>query len=107
MKGRVLRPGKMKSGHVSVALGRKNSRLVHQLVLEAFVGPRPCAGTLIDVLHLNGVPNDNRLVNLRYGTRSENIRQDYETGVRFLSESQKKRLIEGHWGVGSYKGAAQ
>lgn len=96
--GRILKPGKqMQSGHVSVSLGRHNSRLVHQLVLEAFVGPRPAApkGSLIDVLHLNSNPADNRLVNLRYGTRSENIRQDWREGTRRLSEEQARALREG------------
>lgn len=97
--GRILRPGPSKSGHVSVAIGKGNSRLVHQLVLEAFVGPRPAApeGSLIDVLHLNGNPQDNRLVNLRYGTRSENIRQDYETGVRKVDHAHLELMRDAHW----------
>lgn len=41
VQGRILRPGKVKDGHVTVAVGKGNSRPVHQLVLEAFVGPRP------------------------------------------------------------------
>lgn len=79
VKGRVLRPGRMKSGHVSVAIGKGNSRLVHQLVLEAFVGPCP-AGQ--ESLHRNHTPSDNRLLNLFYGTRSENLRMDYAVGRR-------------------------
>lgn len=78
-RGRLLRPGRAHSGHVSVAIGKGNSRLVHQLVLEAFVGPRPKG---MESLHLNHDPQDNRLLNLRYGTRSENIRMDYEAGTR-------------------------
>lgn len=77
--GRILRPGRTKSGHVSVAIGRGNSRLVHQLVLEAFVGPRPDG---YDTLHLNHRPDDNRLINLRYGTRSENVAMDWAVGTR-------------------------
>lgn len=77
---RILKPGmQLKSGHVSVAIGKNNSRLVHQLVLEAFVGPRP-AGR--DTLHLNHKANDNRLENLRYGTRSENLKMDYAASTR-------------------------
>lgn len=52
---------------------------MHLLVLAAFVGPRPEG---CESLHLNHFPWDNRLVNLRYGTRSENIRMDYEAGNR-------------------------
>jgi len=78
-QGKVLRPGRNNSGHVTVALGRGNSRLVHQLVLEAFVGqcPNGC-----EVLHLNHQPADNRLSNLSYGTRSENLRMDWAAGRR-------------------------
>lgn len=79
VRERILRPGSTRSGHVSVAIGKGNSRLVHQLVLEAFIGPRPedC-----EVLHLNHDPADNRLVNLKYGTRSENLKMDYAAGTR-------------------------
>lgn len=76
---RVLKPGASRSGHLSVAIGRGNSRLVHQLVLEAFVGPRPAGH---ECLHDNHVPSDNRLTNLHYGTRSENVKMDYEAGSR-------------------------
>lgn len=68
--GRLLRPGRMTEGHLSVALGRGNSHCVHKLVLLAFVGPRPEG---LECRHLNGVPADNRLENLRWGTRRENI----------------------------------
>lgn len=81
---RVLRPGPTRSGHLSVAIGKGNSRLVHQLVLEAFVGPRPDG---YEVLHLNHNPADNRLVNLKYGTRSENLRMDYAAGKRTVPEN--------------------
>lgn len=76
--GKMLRPGvQKKSGHVSVAIGKGNSRLVHQLVLEAFVGPCPEDH---EVLHLDHNPANNRLSNLKYGTRSENIRMDFQVG---------------------------
>ena len=75
---RMLRPGvQKKSGHVSVAIGKGNSRLVHQLVLEAFVGPCPEGH---EVLHLDHNPANNKLSNLKYGTRSENIRMDFQVG---------------------------
>lgn len=70
-KGKLLRPGRCTGGHVSVAIGRRNSRLVHHLVLEAFVGLRP-EGT--ECLHKNGNPKDNRLENLHWGSRAQNIR---------------------------------
>lgn len=66
---RVLRPGRMSGGHLSVALGRGNSRCVHDLVLSAFAGPRPPG---YEGRHLNGVHSDNRLSNLEWATKSRN-----------------------------------
>ncbi len=63
-------------GYRRVSLSRTNA-LVHQLVLAAFVGPRP-DGML--TRHLNGDPADNRLVNLAYGTASENMRDRVNHG---------------------------
>lgn len=55
-----------------VTLWRNNQRKVwsvHRLMLFAFVGP-PDPGQV--VRHLNGNATDNRLSNLRWGTRQEN-----------------------------------
>ena len=61
-----------KAGYKRVTL-KSNSvtrnHLVHHLVLEAFVGPKP---TGKECRHLNGNPADNRLENLQWGTSSEN-----------------------------------
>lgn len=57
-------------GHLYVTLGRKSKhRMIHQLVLEAFVGPRP-EGHF--ACHRNDVREDNRLENLYWGTPKEN-----------------------------------
>lgn len=69
--GQLLRPGPSTAGHLTVALGKGKSRLVHQCVLLAFVGPRPGGA---DSLHLNGDETDNRLENLAWGSRGDNGR---------------------------------
>lgn len=77
---KFLKPGRMSSGHVSVALGRGNSRCVHELVLLAFKGPRPPG---YEGRHLNGVPNDNRLTNLEWATKSRNSQdKKYHNGAK-------------------------
>jgi DNA adenine methylase len=53
------------------------TRLVHRLVLEAFVGPRPDDQ---ECRHLNGNSKDNRLENLAWGTHVENIADAYAHG---------------------------
>lgn len=49
--------------------GRRRTRLVHRIVLEAFVGPRPRG---MECRHLDGNPRNNSLSNLCWGTHEEN-----------------------------------
>lgn len=80
MPGVTLKPGPSQSGHVSVVLGRNRGSFgVHRLVMLGFKGPCPDG---MEVLHKNHTPNDNRLNNLKYGTRSENIKMDYAFGAQ-------------------------
>jgi len=100
---RILKPGRFcKSGHISVVLGRgSNSSPVHQLVMRTFVGEPP---EKMEVLHINGNPIDNRLENLKYGTRTENILDTYKYGGRWKKLSTedvlaiRKALKEGDTG---------
>ena len=54
-------------------------KLIHSLVAEAFLGPRPEGQ---EVRHLNGDRADPRLSNLAYGTPSQNWRDCYDYGGR-------------------------
>jgi hypothetical protein len=73
-----------KSGHIEIRLkgGKKHYKKfwkVHQLILWAFVGP--CPDGMTDCRHLNGIPSDNRIVNLKWGTRQENIHDAIRHGT--------------------------
>ena len=73
-RGRVLKPGAGGAGRLHVDLHEgdirtERDRLIHDLVTEAFLGPRP-EGT--EVLHGPGGVADNRLVNLSYDTHLAN-----------------------------------
>lgn len=73
IQGRVLRTGPHRSGHLWVELcrpGVKKTRQVHQLVLEAFVGPKPPG---MEGCHYDGNPQNNRIENLRWDTRAGNL----------------------------------
>ena len=72
-KGKLLKGTPDRDGYLKVNLrntiGGVKTRMVHTLVAEAWIGPRPLR---YDVCHgPNGV-TDNSVSNLRYGTRSEN-----------------------------------
>lgn len=79
-KGRILTPAYMPRGYRTVSMwrdGKQKTALVHRLVLFAFAGPQPDG---MEALHGNGNPNDNRAVNLRWGTHSENQRDQIAHG---------------------------
>ena len=72
IRGQLLKPMIKKHGYYRVMLSKGDKRTdqtIHQLVLKAFVGPCPVG---YQCRHLNGIPNDNRLVNLKWGTPKEN-----------------------------------
>lgn len=64
--------------HVNLSRGnRTRPRKVHRLVLEAFVGPCPIG---MEGCHNDGVPEHNRLGNLRWDTHRENIQDIFRIG---------------------------
>lgn len=65
------------------ARGDSQAFYVHRLVLRAFVGPLPLG---MQGAHLNGDPTDNRLVNLRYVTATENIAHKKLHGTELVGE---------------------
>ena len=72
--GRILKPDRQDDGHMMMTLrvGKTSiKRFLHQLVLIAFVGPRPTAE--YQGAHNNGNPGDNSLGNLRWATPLENL----------------------------------
>lgn len=90
--GQVLRPAPSKSGHLSVVLGRGNTRQVHTLVLQAFRGLSKDGE---EGLHINHIPSDNRLKNLKWGTRSENLSMDYSYGNQRRAHPVRAHLANG------------
>lgn len=94
LEGKPLKPRPMRSGHLQVNLRRNNTsrnHLVHRLVAIAFLG-QPLPGQ--EVRHLNGEPTDNRLQNLAWGTRSENMYDRRAHGVDH--EVNKTHCPRGH-----------
>ena len=84
-------------GRMSVGLGSgtnwqsdRKTRLVHQLVMEAFVGPRPHG---MECRHLDGNPKNNRLENLCYGTPKQNSGDKYLHGTVINGEKSKSSKL--------------
>lgn len=96
-KGVVLKPVRAKNtDHLSVqlstpVLGAKRF-FIHLLVLKTFGPPKPDGN--YECLHINGQADDNRIENLRWGTRSENIRDAVRMGTH--SETRKTHCKFNH-----------
>jgi hypothetical protein len=86
-RGGLIRQGRLAGyPYLGVMLcrdGQKTRRLVHQLVMGAFVGLPPEGR---EVRHGPGGALDNRLVNLSYGTRKENMADKVRDGTLVYGE---------------------
>lgn len=74
VRARVLRERRLPNGRPRVSLsrdGQVKDAYTYHLVLEAFVGPRPEG---MESLHWDDDPNNNAVDNLRWGTRTDNMR---------------------------------
>ena len=98
IRGKWLRPGYNGSGHGYIVLERNGRRItcaVHRLVLETFVGPCP---ENMECCHNNGIKTDNRLENLRWDTRSENmldrVKHSGWCGPRLSGEDHGRRKLD-------------
>lgn len=81
------------SGYPRVSIlvdGSRRPRLVHRLVLSAFVGPLPRG---MVSRHINGVRSDNRLANLAYGTPKENASDMQLHGTKLEGESHPAAVL--------------
>jgi hypothetical protein len=76
--GQRLKPKTLRNGYLEVCLAKdtvKTMKLVHRLVAEAFLGESE-----LHVNHKNLDKTDNRLSNLEWVTRSENMQHAIENG---------------------------
>lgn len=78
---KTLSPSRRKDGRLHVGLSRGNNEkryfFVHRLVLLAFRGEAPEG---MEACHNNGDATDNRLVNLRWDTHTENVQDTIRHG---------------------------
>ena len=76
-RGGILKSLVNKRGYLTVTLGA-TKREVHKIVAETFLGPRPEG---MEIRHLDGNPLNPAVINLAYGTRSENNRDKRQHGT--------------------------
>jgi hypothetical protein len=92
---KYLKPSFDKQGYarVGIYIGNYKTKTIkiHRLVAQAFID-NPFKKT--DVNHINGIKNDNRIENLEWSTRSENMKHAFKNGLKFISENQRNRFIK-------------
>jgi len=78
--GRILKSSVVKK-HLIITLSKNGiakNCYVHRLVLETFIGPCPSG---MECRHLDGNPENNKLNNLKWGTRSDNQKDSLKHGT--------------------------
>ena len=96
--GRVLKSWtQIRGGYPAVKIrvaGESKTVCVHRLVLETFVGPKPDGQ---EACHINGDPTDNRVENLYWGSRSQNMQDMSRHGthakIRMPGESHPQAKL--------------
>ena len=86
--GKIMKPYIREDGYRMYILRQENRswhRKAHQLVAEAFVGPKPFAGA--EVRHLDGTRTNDHHSNLMWGTSAENKADMVAHGTRMVGES--------------------
>lgn len=93
---RLLRPirfGKYMGVILRDARGAQKRAYIHGLVAEAFHGPRPEG---MEVRHLDGNRLNNDATNLRWGTRSQNMRDKERHGTAPRGERHPQAKLTEH-----------
>lgn len=94
---RVLRPWLGTTGYLLVSLYRDGSarkHRVHRLVALAFMPDQAADG--LEVCHGDGVRTNNTLTNLRWDTRSSNMRDMVTHGTQFNHFRNRTACANGH-----------
>jgi hypothetical protein len=79
--GKILTGRISPKGYYNVVLGchgKPRQRLVHTVVCEVFLGPKPKG---FQCNHKDGIKTNNRIDNLEYVTASENVKHAYRQGL--------------------------
>lgn len=88
-KERILKPALDKSGYLRTVLkgddGISKTIKVHRIVLNTFIP----TDDFLEVNHKNGIKNDNRLDNLEWCTRRENIQHCIDNNLQYVLKGEE------------------
>ena len=91
-RGRILRQYTLWSGYKTTHLGKAHvNRYIHHLICLAFRGKTPEG---LEIRHYNDNKNDNKLANLKFGTRAANNTDRLRNGIRrgwYGSQNSRQR----------------
>jgi hypothetical protein len=93
-KGRNITIRKNNFGYYETRLyksGKKKSAFMHRIIAEAFI-PNPHDYPQVD--HINGDKRDNRICNLRWVSRSQNMKAAYELGLCKNRRCNRRQVID-------------
>ena len=87
-KERILKPQKLRTGHLYVNLMSGTKAYIHRLILESFVGPCPKG---MECRHFpDQDPMNNKLENLSWTTRKKNTKDRIHNGTYGKNSQSKK-----------------
>ena len=93
--GRILKPYPARLGYMLIGLyvnKKRNVRQLHRVIAETFI---PTNDLSLEVNHKNGIHDDNRVCNLEWCTRRENVLHAVHVlGVKVPEHKQKYICVE-------------
>lgn len=88
-KEAILKPALDKRGYLRTVLksdnGESKTIKVHRIVLNTFKPSKD----FLEVNHINGIKNDNRIENLEWCTRSENIQHCIDNNLQYVLKGEE------------------